>query len=62
MSFPWIHQSERQAARAEARLEAEGASEEGRQAYEEFRQRLEADPGWQRVRADRVSGEPEAGS
>ena len=62
MSFPWIHQSEMQAARAEARLEAEGSFEEGRQAHEEFRQRLEAGPGWQRFWADRVSGEPEAGS
>lgn len=62
MSFPWIHESEMQAARAEARLEAEGAFQEGRQAYEEFRQRLEVDPGWQRFWADKDSGEPEAGS
>ena len=53
MSFPWVHQSEMQSARAEARLEAEGAFEEGRQAREEFGQRF-----W----AYRVSGEPEAGS
>lgn len=53
MTFPWIHDSEMRAARAEARLEAEGAFEEGARDYREFKQRLEADPAWRRYWARR---------
>jgi hypothetical protein len=53
VTFPWIHDSEMQAARAEARLEADGAFAEAAQQYREFNQRLGADPAWRRFWAQR---------
>jgi hypothetical protein len=53
VTFPWIHDSELQAARAEARLEADGAFTEAAQQYREFKQRRDADPAWRRFWARR---------
>jgi hypothetical protein len=53
VTFPWIPEAELRAARAEARLEADGAFEQAAREYREFRQRLDADPAWRRFWAQR---------
>ncbi len=53
MTFPWIHDSEMQAARAEARLEADGAFDEAAEEYRVFKRRLDGDPAWRRFWAQR---------
>jgi hypothetical protein len=53
VTFPWIHDSEMRAARAEARLDADGAFHEAAQEYRDFKQRPAADPAWRRFLARR---------